>query len=146
MVPTNTWFEKPTLHLARYGARAQKQWYNAAVQAWITAEKQRGSWTALQGFDTFADIVKETASTSLSAIHPSQRKSYLFAQTWQMIEEKQRAIQAGDSDKAKQLTTGIQLQARKDKESELLQGLEAIDSNGYKREGLKKARKSFQPI
>ena len=70
------------------------------------------------------------------------RRIYL---PWQVVEEKQKAIEANDDAKSQTLTQSIKRLARSDREPMMLSHLEDIDAHGYKWEGLKRGRISFQP-
>ena len=129
----------------RQPSDTEHQRYNLLVQQKIEHLKQNGSWNAIQGFDLLAQILVETGKATLPTISPLQKKHYLSHGTWQKIEEKQRAINAGQWNVAKQLTHDIRKLARLDKERALLQEFETINRDGYQWEGLKKARRSFQP-
>ena len=63
------------------------------------------------------------------------KKHYLTENTWQLIEEKQTALENGDFEKAKSLKKEIRKHARIDKEKSLVQELEEIDRDGYKWDG-----------
>ena len=123
----------------------QRRHYNLLVQQGITEAKQNGSWTASSSFETLARILLSAGKSSLPSFSSRQKKDYLSEQTWQKIEAKQQAINNGHWYTAKQLTRDIRRLARNDKETSLLQELDAITQDGYQWEGLKKMRKPFQP-
>ncbi len=129
----------------RQPSDTEHQRYNLLVQQKIEHLKQNGSWNAIERFDSLAQILVETGKATLPTISPLQKKHYLSHGTWQKIEEKQSAINAGQWNVAKQLTHDIRKLARFGKERALLQEFETINRDGYQWEGLKKARRSFQP-
>ena len=75
----------------------------------------------------------------------TEKKDDISAEAWQLVEEKQKAIEANDDAKSQTLTQSIKPLARSDRERTMLSHLEDIDAHGYKWEGLKRARISFQP-
>ena len=121
------------------------QQYNAIVQKHIEMEKRNGMWTANSAFANLADVLISAGKATLHSKPKQQKKDYISLETWQKIEEKQQALQDGQFEYAKQLTRTIRSLARRDKEQATLQELEAIDRDGYKWDGLKRARKTFQP-
>ena len=144
-VKGNRKFAKNMAPKFRQPSDAEYQRFNLLVQQKIERLKQNGSWHAVEGFDFFAQILVETGNATLPIISPLQKKHYLSQGTWQKIEEKHSAINDGQWDVAKQLTQEIRKLARLDKEHALVQEFEIINRDGYQWEGLKKARKSFQP-
>ena len=81
------------------------------------------------------------AKHTLTKIPTTQKKDYISANTWKLIEEKEAAIAAGDYARSQALSPIIKRMARKDRVNMLLT---ATDVQSYKWEGLKAARKTFQ--
>ena len=109
-----------------YRPRMKKRQYNELVQQRILKAKRQGSWNVVEGFENLAGILMETACASLPQIPPRQKKHYLSEETWQKIEEKEIAINAGNWNVAKQLTIDIRKLARCDKERALLNEWNAL--------------------
>ena len=93
----------------------------------------------------FTQSLQLAAKHTLTKIPPTQKKDYISADTWKLIEEKEAAIAAGDYARSQALSPKIKRMARKDRENMSLEQLQAADAQGYKWEGLKAARKTFQP-
>ena len=75
----------------------------------------------------------------------NKRKTTYQNRHGKKIEAKQRAINAGQWNTAKQLTRDIRKLARSDKEKKLITELELMTQEGYQWDGLKRVRKPFQP-
>ena len=129
----------------RTPTQTQKHAYNLFVEQKIEEQRQLDNWNCTKAFDTLADILIESADKYFTRIPAEQKKPYLSETTWNLIEAKQKAIEENDFMKARDLSKNIRLQGKKDKEWVLLQELEEITRDGYKWDGLKRARKTFQP-
>ena len=92
----------------------------------------------------FAKIISMVAQEKLTEKTREMKKDYLSQHTWKLIQERQHALETEQWDVAKKLKNEIQSNARKDKETATLRELEEVDRDGYKWEGLKHMRKTFQ--
>ena len=130
----------------RTPTQTQKHAYNLFVEQKIEEQRHLDNWNCTKAFDTLADILIQPADKYFTRIPAEQKKPYLSETTWNLIEAKQKAIEADDFIKARVLTKNIRLQGKKDKERVLLQELEKFTRDGYKWDGLKKAGKTFLQV
>ena len=126
-------FRKPT--------EEQRLRYNLLDQQKIESEKRNCTWNASNSFESC--ILIDAGKSALPTLSPKQKKDYLSEQTWQTIEAKQRAINAGQWNTAKQLTRDIRKLARSDKEKSLITELELMTQEGYQWDGLKRVKKTI---
>ena len=113
--------------------------YNQAVSQYL------GTMASSDPCTDFAQSLQLAAKHNLTKIPVTQKKDYISADTWKLIEEKEAAITAGDYARSQTLSPIIKKMARKDRENMILEQLQAADAQGYKWDGLKAARKTFQP-
>ena len=132
-----TWRLKQQTNKYRQSNNVQQANYNSEVQRQLQDEIAKPTWDPALTFESFSDILQKAADKCLTKIPVSMKKHYLTEKTWQLIEEKQTALE-------KSLKKEIRKHARIDKEKSLGQELEEIDRDGYKWDGLKKTRKTFQ--
>ena len=97
------------------------------------------------GFQEINDILTSQAKSSLPRRPPQQKKEYISASTWQLLESKWAALETGNLDYAEKLSFDIKNQVKLDREAHLLAQLEDITLEGYKWDGLKKIRAKFTP-
>ena len=97
------------------------------------------------GFQEINDILTSQAKSSLPRRPPQQKKEYISASTWQLLESKWAALETGNLDYAEKLSFDIKNQVKLDRETHLLAQLEEITLEGYKWDGLKKIRAKFTP-
>ena len=119
--------------------------YNLLIQSQVQQRKHHGQWYGHDQCAFLAEILQTAAKQTLTKIPINQKKDYISAHTWKLIEDKAQAIEQENYDLSKQLSKIIKQEARKDKEDMLLTQLEELDAQGYKWDGLKAARKTFQP-
>ena len=119
--------------------------YNQLFQQGISQHISNGTWLTKDKGDIIANAAINAAYKSLTKIPAHQKKDYISERTWNMIQEKQKVIDEGNFERIPALTRNIKWNARLDKERMLTQQLEEADAHGYKWEGLKAARKGFQP-
>ena len=74
-----------------------------------------------------------------------QKKPYMSADTWELLERKWAAVDAGEVDEADRYSDLIKRRVKQDKEEHVLEQLETITSQGYKWDGLKRLRDKFTP-
>ena len=63
--------------------------YNALVHTKICSAKCRGEWDAMTAFDTLARDLIDAGNATLPSRPSAQKKTYLSAETWQNILDKQ---------------------------------------------------------
>ena len=136
-IPTNIKYREPT--------SAQIEAYNESFRQAIEKQKLDGSWHTHDKGDIIADAVTQAAKQHLTRVPTTQKKNYLSDRTWQLILKKEKAIEDGNLHLLPQLNKDIKRYARQDKETAAIRQLEEADAQGYKWEGLKAARKTFQP-
>ena len=119
--------------------------YNESFRQLIEKQKLDGSWHTQDKGDIIADAVTQAAKQHLTRVPTTQKKDYLSDRTWQLILQKEKEIEDGNLNLLPQLNKDIKRFARQDKESAAVRQLEEADAQGYKWEGLKAARKTFQP-
>ena len=66
-----------------------------SVQQKIKSEKRNHTWNASNSFESLANILIDAGKSALPTLSTKQKKDYLSEQTWQKIEARQRAINAG---------------------------------------------------
>ena len=118
--------------------------YNHAVStrlAHISADASAEGLT----LTSFNQILSDSAKVALTRLPPKQKKPYISATTWQLLESKWSAVESNNTELADALSAQIKDQVRKDKEDHLLSQLEEITSQGYKWDGLKRLRAKFTP-
>ena len=123
---------------------AQLQQYNThiALNAASADRRDMGSQLTL---DDINSLILKGAKAELPCRHPAQKKDYISADTWQLLEKKWDALNNGDWETAKALDQTILARVRQDRETHLLAQLEEIHSSGYRWEGLKRLRAKFTP-
>jgi len=80
----------------------------------------------------FTQSLQLAAKHTLTKIPTTQKKDYISAGTWKVIEEKEAAIAAGDYARSQVLSSTIKRMARKDRKNMILEQLQAADAQGYK--------------
>ena len=118
--------------------------YNHAVSTRLTHISADASAEGLTS-TSFSQILSDSAKAALTRLPPKQKKPYISATTWQLLESKWSALESNNTELADVLTGQIKDQVRKDKEDHLLSQLEEITSQGYKWDGLKRLRAKFTP-
>ena len=129
------WRLKQQTNKYRQPKNVQQASYNSEVQRQLQDEIAKPTWDPALAFESFSGISQKAADKCLTKIPVSMKKHYLTEKTWQLIEEKQTALENGDFEKAKSLKKEIRKHARIDKEKSLVQELEEIDRDGYKWDG-----------
>ena len=84
--------------------------------------------------------MQTAAEQTLTKIPSQQRRPYISANTWNLLQTRQETLVEGNYDKAKELTLKIKHEVRKDKEEHLQQQLEELEGNSYSWSGLKYLR------
>ena len=111
--------------------------YNQAVSQYL------GTMASSDPCTDFAQSLQLAAKHNLTKIPVTQKKDYISADTWKLIEEKEAAITAGDYARSQTLSPIIKKMARKDRENMILEQLQAADAQGYKWDGLRQHVKVF---
>ena len=94
----------------------------------------------------FTESIHKAAECTLGEISPEQRKSYISAETWKLIEERQQAREAEDPEKEKQLTAQIKQKANEDQRKHKITELEKAGTIKERWHGVNSQREAFAPI
>ena len=78
----------------RTPTQTQKHAYNLFVEQKIEEQRHLDNWNCTKAFDTLADILIQSADKYFTRIPAEQKKPYLSETTWNLIEAKQKAIEA----------------------------------------------------
>ena len=135
-IPTNIKYREPT--------SAQIEAYNESFRKIIEKQKLDGSWHTQDKGNIIARSHTNRQATS-HKVPIIQKKNYLPDRTWQLILQKEKAIEDGSLYLLPQLNKGIKGYVRQDRETATIRQLEEANAQGYKWEGLKAACKTFQP-
>ena len=94
--------DKRQLFLQSYRTptQTQKHAYNLFVEQKIEEQRHLDNWNCTKAFDTLADILIQSADKCFTRIPAEQKKPYVSETTWNLIEAKQKAIEADDFIKA----------------------------------------------
>ena len=111
--------------------------YNDRIRQTHAERLQQHSDTPLANL---ADCMQKIAKQTLTMISTNQRREYISAHTWNLLQSRREAQELGNYQKASELITKIKQEVRKDKEAFLKQQLEEIEGNTYKWTGIKRMR------
>ena len=95
--------------------------------------------------DQLNSLLLDSSKHTLPIRPVQQRKDYISAETWQLLEQKWDALQRHYQDRANELNKEITKKVSQEKERHLLDQLEELTSDGYKWQGLKRLRAKFTP-
>ena len=126
-------FRKPT----------DEEWkaYNDAVQT-QTRQTNEGDWQTLNR------AILEAAETHLTKVDKEQKKHYLSKNTWNKIDQRQKAHEQGDVNRIQQLDTEIRRDARKDRKQHIINKFKHDDADKAKKKLWKAVddlRKQYKP-
>jgi len=96
-------------------------------------------------FAKFIDNIDQAAKDHFKQIDPKQKQSYIRADTWQLIEDRQTAHIEGDEQKVTALSKQIKKEARKDRLQHRKNTLEQCAEMKEKWQGIKNEKRQFQP-
>ena len=137
--------QRPTL-TQRYRTPTDQQLTNYNDQIFRKAELEHfDAADPKVSMDFLNNLILHSAQSHLPTVSPAQKKPYISADTWTLLERKWAAVEAGEVDEADRYTELIKNRVQKDKEEHLLEQLETMTSQGYKWDGLKRLRNKFTP-
>ena len=93
----------------------------------------------------FIETMKAAARTTLSKKSKEQKREYLTASTWNLIEERQNARNHGNTAEENRLNRDIARQARKEQRQFRIQCLEDLSDTRKCWQHIKMERKTFTP-
>lgn len=91
----------------------------------------------------FTESLHKAAEGTLEDISPEQRKSYISADTWKLIEERQQAREAEDPENEKQLTAQIKQKANEDQRKHKITEFEKAGTIKERWHGVNSQMKAF---
>ena len=95
--------------------------------------------------EIFTKILQESAEKTLTEVSAKQNKDYITEKTWELMEQREKAIAQGDKFEADHLNKQIKYAVKEDKRAAKLEQLKEIDERGYKWEGIKRLKSTFTP-